>query len=218
MEVAIVVDVFRAFTTACVVLEGSPKNYYVTNHCKAVLKLAKECDQPILLGKPEKGSDVVYTTFNSPTRVGELNLKNQDVIHRTTAGGAGLISAEKGRRIFAAAFVNAEATVKVVRALKPENIKIIPMGHEGTTPSQEDTLCAEYIQGLLEEKKIQIEVFIPQLREGPGKYFFGEDQKQYPQEDFDHCLSLNRYDFAIAVEVIDGVAKLSKSVLKDFSY
>lgn len=217
VKVSIVIDVFRAFTTACVVLEKNPSEYYVTNHCKTVLKLSKTCDRSILLGKAGKGSDVVYTTFNSPTRVGELDLKKRVVIHRTTAGGTGLISVKKGRRIFAAAFANADATVIAVRTLKPESIRIIPMGHEGTTPSLEDTLCAEYIQGLLEGKRIRIDTFFPKLKEDSGKYFFGEDQNQYPEEDFYHCLSLNRYNFAIVVEVIEDVAKLSKSVLNDCS-
>lgn len=190
-----------------------PKAYYVTDQCEVVLKIAQKIVDPILLGKPQIGSHVCYTTFNSPTRVDELDLKGKVVVHRTTAGGFGLIKARGADKIFAAAFVNAEATAETIKKLLPKKVRILPMGHEGTTPSLEDDLCSQYIQGLLEGKTIAIAPSIPILKEGAGKYFFGEDQKQYPKEDFDLCLEMNRFHFAIVVQVEEEIARLSVSVL-----
>lgn len=122
---------------------------------------------------------------------------------------------KKVDRVFAAAFVNADATVYAIQSLHPTTVELRPMGHEGKTPSLEDSLCAEYIQSLLEGRRLDIKSYLPELREGAGKYFFGDDQEQYPAGDFDRCLSLNLYDFAIVVSREGDVARLSVNVIKD---
>ena len=210
MEIIVVVDVFRAFTTACYVLENNPKAYYLTNRCAVIQQLSESVLGPILIGKPEIGSEVEYTIPNSPTRTLGVDMSNRVVLHRTAAGGSGVL-AVAAEKVLAAGFVNADATVALIKTLSPSRVRIIPMGHEGTTPSLEDDLCARYIDGLIKGKKIDISPFIPELKKGAGKYFFGKDQEQYPREDFERCLKLNRFNFAIIAEVQGDFAILRQS-------
>lgn len=211
MEITIVIDVFRAFTTAAYVLEQGPEVYYLTNQCSVIARLAKNYFHSIRIGKPEKDSDLSYTIPNSPTRVIEEKIKGAPVLHRTAAGGSGVLFLKEGTAIFAASFVNADATVIYVKKLNPSRITAIPMGYEGNIPSLEDNLCADYINALIKGEKFSITPYISELKEGPGKYFFGEDQKQYPKEDFDRCLELKRFNFAIIVEVKGDYAMLRAS-------
>jgi 2-phosphosulfolactate phosphatase len=212
MKVTVVIDVFRAFTTAAYVLDKRPASYMLAVKQSVISNLAKKHINPLVIGKPEKGMEGdMYTIPNSPTRVLEVKVLDRDVIHRTEAGAKGVLQACEADMILAASFVNAAATAKYIKTLKDPQVTIMPMGHEGVTPSLEDTVCAEYIQAVTSGKKMNLAPYIPQFKEGPGKYFFSKDQWQYPSEDFDRCLEVDRFDFAIqAILVKDTYAILKR--------
>lgn len=195
----IVIDVFRAFTTACYVLARSPKHYMLDNKSKVITRLASIYPNSLLIGKPEKNSYLTYDIPNSPTRTKEVDITHKTVLHRTEAGAKGILQALKhpSNIVFAASFVNADATANYLKRLKINNINILPMGHEATTPSLEDDICAKYIQSCLRNEKMHLASFLPAILEGAGRYFFGDDQWQYPREDFALCLSVKRFNFAI---------------------
>lgn len=110
--------------------------------------------------------------------------------------------------VLAAALVNTSATAHALRELAPSALTLVPMGHEGATPTLEDDLCGVAITSLLEGKRVELAQFIPALRAGPGRYFFGDDQWQYPREDFERCTAWDRFDFAIRAERVDDYARL----------
>lgn len=210
MEVIIIVDAFRAFATACYILRKNPLIYFFTNECKVVRKLKKVNPNALLIGKPEIGSNLLYTIPNSPTRVQEINISGQSVIHRTTAGGFGVKLYKAPTIVLGASFVNAKATANAILRINPSYLKIMPMGYEAKSPSLEDDLCATYIYSLIEGSPFVLEDCIKKLREGPGRYFFGPDQNQYPKKDFFHCLAFNTFPFPIFVENCGNFAILRK--------
>jgi len=199
-RVTVIVDAFRAFATACSILNQNPLVYFLTDQCSVVKRLKNRELDPVLIGKPEIDSSLHYTIPNSPTRVQELNLRDRTVIHRTTAGGVGVKRYKEADILLAVSFVNAKATAEAIAQINPSQLKVIPMGHEGKTPTLEDDLCASYLRALVEGKSFGFNLFIEELREGPGKCFFGADQNQYPREDFDQCLAFNTFGSPIFVE------------------
>jgi 2-phosphosulfolactate phosphatase len=209
VKVTIVIDVFRAFATAAYVLEGKPSEYKLANKSPVIALLASELINPLLIGKSEKGSDLSYNIPNSPTRVKEVVIDNRPILHRTEAGAKGILQSKGANLILAAAFGNAKATAHYVRKLNA-SVTLLPMGHEGTTPSLEDHLCAFYIHTLIQGKTLNLTPFLSRLREGPGSYFFSNDQWQYPRDDFIRCLKTNRFNFAIKADINDGYAVLTK--------
>lgn len=131
--IIVVIDVFRAFTTAAYILDQNPKHYYFTNKSSVVRRLQQQSS--ILVGKPEIGEALPYTVPNSPTRVRELPLNNKVVIHRTEAGGNGVMNAQNADLILVLSFPTLHATVRYLKHFKKAQIIIRPMGHEGVTPS-----------------------------------------------------------------------------------
>lgn len=210
LKVTVVIDVFRSFTTACYVLDNRPSSYKLAENCSVISRLALQTISPILIGKPEKGSPVTYSIPNSPTRVIDRGVTDQHVLHRTAAGAKGVLLSKDADVILLAGFVNAQATANYISKLNQPDLKFMPMGHEGITPSLEDDLCCSYIQALLQGKKLDLQPFIPQLKEGPGKYFFDEDQAQYPRHDFVLCMETDRFNFAIQAIVEGDWATLKK--------
>lgn len=197
LQVTVVIDAFRAFTTAAYVLEQHPNSYRITTKSEVIARLASACKHPLLIGKSERGAALAYDIPNSPTRVAELSVTGRSVLHRTEAGAKGIFLAQNADIILVAGFVNAEATAEYIRKLVNPKITLAPMGHEATTPSLEDHVCALSIAALINNEKITIEKFIPALRKGSGSYFFSQDQWQYPHEDFKRCLEIGRPSFAI---------------------
>jgi 2-phosphosulfolactate phosphatase len=211
-DAIIVIDVFRAFTTACYVLARSPTHYILTNQSRVIAKLAVIHPNILLIGKPEKNIQLTYDIPNSPTRTQEVNITHKTVLHRTEAGAKGILQAlqQSSSIVLAASFVNANATVNYLKQLKIENITIVPMGHEATTPSLEDDICADYIRACLRGEQMHLTPFLPDIQKEAGRYFFSEDQRQYPHEDFARCLSLNQFDFAIQATAQEDHAVLTR--------
>lgn len=200
IHLVVIIDAFRAFATACSILDQQPLTYFLTDQCQVVHSLKKDLTNSILVGKPEIGSSVCYHIPNSPTRAREMNLAHLPIIHRTAAGGLGARSYPKADVVLATSFVNAKATAETIAKIKPAVLQIIPLGHEGKTATLEDDLCSLYLKSLLAGKPFDITPFIQELKEGPGNIFFGEDQEQYPEKDFDQCIAIDSFPFAIFVE------------------
>lgn len=210
MKIIIVIDVFRAFTTASYVLERRPSSYMIAQKQTVISQLASKHINPLVIGKPEKEMDGrIYHIPNSPTRVLDVEISGRDVVHRTEAGAKGILLAHDADIILVAGFVNAAATARYIKTLTNPKVTIMPMGHEGTTPSLEDDICAKYIEALIGGKTLQLTPYMPELKEGPGKYFFSEDQWQYPSTDFEHCIEVDRFDFAIQAIVKGDYAILT---------
>lgn len=210
VRVVVIVDVFRACTTAAYLLNRHPATYILAKKSSTINRLSCYFINPLLVGKPEKGINLVYDIPNSPTRTEDVRVSGRSVLHRTEAGASGIMLASESDVLLAAGFVNASSTAEYIKKIKNREVIIIPMGHEGLRPSLEDNLCASYLKELFSGKQLDVGKFISLLQEGPGKYFFSEDQYQYPKEDFFRCLEIDRFDFAIKANVIQDYAILDR--------
>jgi 2-phosphosulfolactate phosphatase len=206
LNVTVVIDAFRAFATAAYILHQRPREYLLTTTSASARRLATADPDALLVGKPEIGALVSYDIPNSPTRVAETRIANRRVVHRTEAGARGVLAANGV--VLVAAFVNARATAAWLRRTRA-HVRLWPMGHQAASPALEDDLCAACIESLLVGRTFDLLPHREALRDGPGRYFFDVDQWQYPREDFDRCLELDRFDFAIQAEVRGDYARLS---------
>lgn len=207
-SIMVIIDVFRAFTTAAYALDQDPENYFLTNKTPVVERLIKEYPEPFLIGKPEIGQTLAYHIPNSPTRVQDHDLKGKTIIHRTEAGAKGVLESSSADQILVVSFPNILATAQYLKQFDPATITIKPMGHEGTTPSLEDNLCAEVLKSLLEGNDSPRDLLMKELKEGPGKYFFQQDQLQYPKDDFKKCLEIGKFNFVIEARIHGDYASL----------
>lgn len=195
----IVIDVFRAFTTAAYILARSPAHYILATQSSVIARLIPNYINPLLIGKPEKQANLSYHIPNSPTRTMDVEIRHKTILHRTEAGAKGILQAlkEQSKIVLAASLVNAAATVRYIKMHNIGHIDILPMGHEAVTPSLEDDICAHYIHAMIKGRSMSMQAFIPSIKEEAGRYFFSDDQWQYPREDFVRCLELNQFNFAI---------------------
>ncbi|MBK8262663.1 MAG: 2-phosphosulfolactate phosphatase [Nannocystis sp.] len=204
----VIIDAFRAFTTACHGAAASPGSYVLVGDSSTAARLAAYRPRPLLVGKAELGASLGYDVPNSPTLLRAHLLRNRTIIHRTGAGARGILQATAADEVIAASFVNAAAIARYIRLQAPTRVTLVAMGHEGTSPTLEDALCAKAIQADLLGQPFDLGPWLQPLREGSGRYFFEGAQEEYPRADFDECTALDRFSFVLRAEVHGDYAEL----------
>lgn len=210
--IAVIIDVFRAFSTACYCLHGQAARLLPVGTVEEALALRRRLPDAVLIG--ERGGRKIegFDFGNSPTEVQTADLKGKDVLQTTHAGTQGLVKAAKADEVLTGAFVNATATARYILSRSPEIVTLVRMGWQAETPSDEDSLCADYLQCLLTGAAFDEQAVWPLLRASPCSARFFDPAKPWsPSTDFDLCLKLNRFDFALAARTgLDGLLSLCK--------
>lgn len=195
---AVIVDVFRAFTTAAFcVAAGAREIVLVADHEQA---LALKRDDPSLFltgeigGRPIVGFDV----GNSPSAIEHLDLTGRRVVQRTSAGTRGVVAATTARKVVLGSFVIAQATVDHLRRFA-DDVTIVAMGHNATLEADEDTRCASYLEALLlgERPTPPLSLEGDHSAEGWPDWF--------PRRDAELACQVDRFDFALPVVREDGL-------------
>ena len=78
------------------------------------------------------------------------------------------------------------------------------MGWVGEEGALEDTLCADYLRDLLLGRNPDFDVVRDRIRQDPtGQRFFDPGLAWFPEADFDACMDLDRFDYAIVAVADD---------------
>ena len=189
---AVIVDVFRAFTTAAFcVAAGAREIVLVSDHEQA---LAMKRDDPALFLTGEIGGRPIpgFDAGNSPSVIERLDLGGRRVVQRTSSGTQGVVAATGATGILLGSFVIASATVRYLRDAA-QDVTLVAMGHSATEDADEDAACASYLASLLRGEM----PVMPAIRlendaaEGWPEWF--------PRRDAELALDVDRFDFALPV-------------------
>lgn len=210
--VAVIIDVFRAFSVACYSYDAGAIRIIATSSPEGAFQLRKKYRNSVLVGERNERKIQGFDFGNSPTEIIKANLEGKTVIHTTTAGTQGLIRAVKADAIIAGCLVNADATIRYLKTLNPELVSLVAMGYRATESADEDLLCAEFIKAGLDNVNDVYDNRISDLKYSSGKRFFLPQNIEFsPPTDFFLCTMLNRFDFALRAEArFDGNIDLVK--------
>ena len=185
---AVIIDVFRAFTTAAFcVAAGAREVVLVGDHDQALA--LKAADPALFLtgeigGRPIAGFDV----GNSPSRIDGLDLSGRRVVQRTSAGTQGVVAAAAASEIVLGSLVMAAATVRYLR--DRDEISLVAMGTHGGDDHGEDEICAAYLEQQL-ARAAPSPPTIPLEVSGWPDWF--------PRRDAELALEVDRFAFALPV-------------------
>ena len=197
--VAVIVDVFRAFTTAAFcVAAGAREIVLVADHEQALAM--KRRDPSLFLtgeidGHPIPGFDV----GNSPSAIERLDLSGRRVVQRTSSGTQGVVAAERAHAILLGSFVIAGATLRHLR-LHAGEVSIVAMGQNAQEDADEDLACARYLEAALLGRPTPpptVTLLGDRAAEGWPDWF--------PRRDAELALELDRFDFALPVSREGGL-------------
>jgi 2-phosphosulfolactate phosphatase len=211
--IAVIIDVFRAFSTACYCLHANAKRVIPVGDIQEALRLKERLAHSVLIGERGGKKLAGFDFGNSPTELQQVDLRAKDVIQTTHAGTQGIVNATKADEVLTGAFVNAKATAHYIKSKAPAVVTLVRMGWQAETPSDEDNLCADYLESLLLEKDFDEQAIMPRLKASPCSARFFDPAKPWsPSSDFDLCLRLNVFDFAIIAKIAkDGLLSLYKT-------
>jgi 2-phosphosulfolactate phosphatase len=194
---AVIIDVFRAFTTAAFsIAAGARDVVLLADH---TLALAMKATDPTLFLTGEIGGRPIagFDAGNSPSVIQHLDLSGRRVLQRTSAGTQGVVAATNARRIVLGSLVIAGATLRHVRAVG-DDVTLVAMGTNEIEEADEDLACAIYFEQMLRDGTAPPPVIRLLGDEGGWPNWF-------PREDAVLATEVDRFNFALPVTREDGL-------------
>ncbi|MGA5444769.1 2-phosphosulfolactate phosphatase [Streptomyces griseoincarnatus] len=197
-DVAVVVDVMRAYTVAAwAFARGAERVVLAESLEDALAQKTRHPDWVTLKDGPAApGFDLV----NSPALLRNTDLSGRTVVQKTTAGTVGALAVKDAPLVLCASFVVAEATAGLLRERAPREVTFVVTGGSGR--AEEDLTCAEYIAGRAGGDAVNAD---PYLRRAAASRSAAELTQGVREgaspEDVALCLELDRFRFAMAATV-----------------
>ena len=198
---AVIIDVFRAFSTACYAIRNGAKQIIPVGDLNLAYHLKAEDPGIVLMGERGGRMQPGFDYGNSPSQIERIDFSGKTIVQTTSAGTRGFAHANNAEELITGSFVNAEAIVSYIRYRSPKKLPLVCMGDSAKAPNVEDTSCAEYIRDRLVGRKIDIESVIEKIQKSSSAQRFFDPEKEWaPRRDFDLCLNVGCCGFVLRAE------------------
>lgn len=202
-DVAVVIDVIRAFTVApwCLA-RGAQRLLFAPGVEEAVQAQAERFADALLL--KDRAADPRFALPNAPGRIAREDLTGRTVIQVTGNGTRGAFAVGSAPLVLCASFTTAAATARAILAAAPERVLLVP------TEGDEDVALADYLTAMLDGGG---GVFAPPylarvVRSAAGQECLerGADQRipGVDPDDLRRCMELDVFGFALQATPEDG--------------
>ena len=203
---AIIIDVFRAFTTAAVAFSRGAERIVLVAEVADALKLREEGHGDLCMGEVAGMRPEGFDFGNSPFELSQADVAGKRLIQSTRAGTVGVAAATNAEKIYAGSLVIAEATVKAVLDDAPEKVSVVAMGAEGRARADEDEQCALYIRNLLLGLRPDRDAVRSLVLAGAEAQKYGDpSQPHFHLRDREMAVEIDTVPFAIEVARQDGL-------------
>ncbi len=202
----IVIDVFRAFTTAAIAFDHGAAQITLVAEVEEALELQRQGGVDALMGEVDGKCPEGFDYGNSPYEVSQVDFTGQAIVQSTRAGTVGVAAASQAEVIYLGSLAVAEATVKAVLEDDPAVVSIIAMGSHGRARSDEDEQCALYLRNLLEGRQPDTAAVCSLIRScGDAERFYNPARPECPPQDLELALEVSKYPFAMKVTRENGL-------------
>ena len=203
---AIIIDVYRAYTTAAVAFQRGAEKIILTASVDEALDLRARGLGDYCMGEQDRIMPPEFDFGNSPYALSQADVRGKTLIQSTSAGTKGANAAQDADRIYVAALVNAAATAGAVRADEPERISIVAMGSRGVMRTDEDEQCALYLRNLILGYPQDSEAVRSLVASAAvSAKFDGPARPEFDPRDRDIALRVDSVPFAIRVVHEEGL-------------
>ena len=209
---ALVIDVFRAFTTAAIAFDRGAERITLVAEVDEALAIRERSPEiaDILMGEVDGKRPDGFDHGNSPFEASTVDFDGKCVVQSTRAGTVGTAAAGAAGcdPIYVTSLVVAGATTRALLAEEPlpERVTILAMGDQGVNRSDEDEHCAMYLRNRLEGRSPDPEALRKLIMSGGAtQKFFDDAQPQFHPRDVGLALEVDRYNFGMRVTREDGL-------------
>jgi 2-phosphosulfolactate phosphatase len=199
--IAVVIDVFRAFSVQAYAFAGGAAVSIPVAEIATARELKATNPQAILLGERHARPLLGFDCGNSPTELARLAVKDRTLIHTTHSGTQGLANAINADEVITGALVNCSAIVRYLKSRRPTQVTLVRMGHEARERCDEDDLCAELLAARLRGESPSTATVRSRLREAASaQKFFDPACDWAPERDFEMCTEVDIFDFVLRLD------------------
>lgn len=196
--VAVVIDVFRAFSVAAYAFSRGAATVIPIASVDDARELKRQHPDWLLIGERHARPLPGFDCGNSPSDLEKLEVAGRTIIHTTHAGTQGLTAVPGVIETLTGALVNAGAIVRYLQALQPEVVTLVRMGHEARENCDEDDLCAELLRSRLLGEPMPVAGIRERLRQASSaQKFFDPACDWAPERDFELCTRVDEFDFVL---------------------
>jgi 2-phosphosulfolactate phosphatase len=198
---AVVIDVFRAFSVEAYIFENNAKQIIPVASIEEAHSLKQNNPDFILIGERGGIKPEGFDFGNSPTEIAGIDFSSKTVVHSTSNGTRFLLNCTNCTEVITGSFVNAQAIINFISNSTTQEVYLISTSHLENTEN-EDVLCAKYIKSKLEKQNTfgdaeNLKTIIKETE----TYSLLFDEIGVPQSDFDYCLRVNAFDFVIQFDL-----------------
>jgi 2-phosphosulfolactate phosphatase len=203
---AVVIDVFRAFSTAAVAFSRGAEKIIMVKSTEEALALRATGVGHLCVGEVEGIRPAGFDHGNSPHEMTTADVAGKTLLQRTSAGTQGIVAAlPHVERLYAGSLVTAVATARAIRRAAPELVTLVAMGDRGVERTDEDEMCALHLRNLLEGRPGNAVAVRDMILAGERIADFRDPSMPHlPSEDLDIAIDVGRFDFAVRVTEEDG--------------
>lgn len=202
----VIVDVFRAFTTAAVAFARGARKIILVADPHEALSLRERGLGELVMGEVGGRRPPGYDFGNSPHELAQADVAGKVLIQSTRAGTVGVCAAERAESIYAASLVVAQATAEAIRRAGPPLVTIVAMGAEGRVRSDEDEQCALYLRNLLGGRQPDRGCVRQLVLAGAEAAKYGDPARpHFHPRDREIALEIDSIDLAIQVTREEGL-------------
>ena len=202
---AVVIDVFRAFSTAAYAFHRGAREVVLVGAVDEALALRERWPGALIMGEVHGRRVPGFDFGNSTTAIARADLAGRRLIQRTSAGTQGVVAARGADAVLLGSFVCAAAIVRFIERTPPDVVSLVAMGMRAERPAAEDEACAELLEARLTGRAVDAGAMLHQLVHGGAGARFEEDSEDFPRSDVEHCLRIDAFDFVMRVEERDGL-------------
>ena len=214
---AIIIDVFRAFTTAAIAFERGAAQITLVAEAEDALELHRGGVGDLLMGEVDGKRPDGFDFGNSPYEISRADVAGKSLVQSTRAGTVGVAAAVNADVIYLGSFVVAQATADAIRRQRPDVVSIVAMGDQGRVRSDEDEQCGLYLRNIIEGRRPDFGAVKSLIMAGGAtQKFFDVQQPQYHPEDVELALEVDRYDFAMRISRENGLLVARKQALRRY--
>jgi 2-phosphosulfolactate phosphatase len=212
---AVIIDVFRAFTCAPLLFSLGIKQSILVGSPADALELKQAEPNLVLVGEVGGAPIDGFDFGNSPSQLLRANsalFEGQTIVQRTSSGVQGALAAlEVADEVLLGSYALAKSTARYILSKSPEAVSLVAMGWNLEIIAPEDEWCARYIAHLLGSGQYD---HVQALREivyhETAQKFLRGDVSYFPTEDPLLCLQRDLYDFVLRAERKKGMVIVKK--------
>ena len=202
----VVIDVFRAFTTAAVAFARGVDKIILTAEPEEALALRERGLGDLCMGEVDGIRAPGFDFGNSPFELSQADVRGKTLIQSTRAGTVGVCAVPNLQTLYAASFVVAGATARTILHDDPPLVTLVAMGAKAWQRSDEDEQCALYLRNLLLGGRPDPDAVRKLVSASvDAAKFRNPELPHFHPGDLEIALDIDRYDFAIRVATENGL-------------